>query len=102
MVNAGNDTLAVASDTEITMFPEVPTSASVGVPVRRPVVVLNAAQDGMPSMRNVSVLPSGSDAVGWKRYAVPSVSEVSGVPLMFGGRLAGAFTRIVNAGSETV
>ena len=41
-------------------------AAAVGVPVRRPVEVLNVAQPGLLSMRQVRVLPSGSEPVGWK------------------------------------
>ena len=46
MVNEASDTLAVPSLTEILMDPDVPTFAVVGVPDRRPVVVLNDAQLG--------------------------------------------------------
>jgi hypothetical protein len=46
MVNEASDTLAVPSLTEILIDPEVPTFAVVGLPDRRPVVVLNDAQLG--------------------------------------------------------
>jgi hypothetical protein len=46
MVNEASDTLAVPSLTEILIDPEVPTFADVGLPDRRPVVVLKDAQLG--------------------------------------------------------
>ena len=65
--NAGSDADAVPSDTEMMMFENVAMSVSAGVPDRRPVVVLNVAQAGRFWMLNVSVLPSGSLALGWKQ-----------------------------------
>ena len=47
MENEASDTLAVPSLTEILIDPEVPTFAVVGLPDRRPVVVLNDAQLGL-------------------------------------------------------
>ena len=38
----------------------------LGVPERRPVVVLKVAQDGLFWIVKASVSPSASDAVGWK------------------------------------
>ena len=44
--NAGSETDAVPSDTEMMMFENVATSVSAGVPDSRPVDVLNVAQAG--------------------------------------------------------
>lgn len=52
--------------TLITMFELVPTSAAVGVPDRRPVVVLKLAQAGLFAIPKATVSLSGSDAVGVK------------------------------------
>ena len=55
-----------------------------GVPESRPVVVLNTAQLGLFWMENVTGLPSGSLAFGWKKYHVPTGAVVAGVPLIVG------------------
>ena len=64
--NAGSAVVAAPSDTEITMPVYEPTLAAVGVPLKRPVVELNVAHDGRFAIENVSVWPSGSEAVGVK------------------------------------
>jgi hypothetical protein len=102
MVNGGSETLAVPSLTLIVMFTKVPTFATAGVPVSRPVVPLNVAQLGRFAIANVSVPPSGSVAVGVKEYAVPAVTVVGGVPEIVGGRFGAAVTAMANAGSETL
>jgi hypothetical protein len=76
--------LAVPSLTLITMFEKLPVD--VGVPVSRPVVALNVAHAGRFVIANVSVLPSGSLAVGVNEYAVPTMAEVGGVPEIVGAR----------------
>jgi hypothetical protein len=58
--------------------------------------VLKLIHEGRFEIEKVSVLPSGSDAVGRNLYAVPTVAVVLGVPEIVGGR----FVEIVNAGSE--
>jgi hypothetical protein len=68
----------------MTMPDVVPTFALVGVPLSRPVVVLNVAQAGLFRMLNVSVSPSLSVAVGWKEYACPTATVVAGVPEILG------------------
>ncbi len=66
MLNAGSEALAEPSLTLITMFEYVPTAPVPGVPDSRPVLVLNVAHVGRLAMLKASVLPSGSDAAGWK------------------------------------
>jgi hypothetical protein len=66
IVNEGSETVASASEMEIVMRAEVPTSAAPGVPVRRPVEVLNVAQAGLFCIDQVRVLPSGSLPTGRK------------------------------------
>ena len=73
--------------------------ADAGVPLRRPVAVLNVAHDGLLAMENVRACPSGSDALGVKVKACPTVTDVAGVPLMVGAALA-ATTVIAKAGSD--
>ena len=63
----------------------MPVCALLGVPDSLPVVVLNAAQAGLFVMLNVSVLPSGSLAVGVNAYATPVLTDVGGVPEIVGG-----------------
>jgi hypothetical protein len=64
ILNAGNATLYRRSLTQIRIFEYV--LATVGLPLKRPVVELKTAQDGRLSTPNVSDWPSGSDATGWK------------------------------------
>jgi hypothetical protein len=77
----------------------VPTVAAAGVPCNRPVVVLNVAHGGRLVIEYVNALPSGSLAVGWNEYAVPTITEVAGVPEMTGARFGALETAIENAGS---
>lgn len=66
MENGARETLAVPSDTEIVMpLYLVPARLLAGLPESRPVELLNVAQVGRLAIEKVSVLPSGSDAVGW-------------------------------------
>src|SRR4029077_15090728 len=90
--------------TVIVMRAVVPTLAEFGIPDRRPAVALNAAQLGGIWIAHVRVLPSGSLPTGVKLYAVPAVTEVDGVPVMVGARLAGAeaTTCRLKGGSEVV
>jgi len=82
MLNACNEVLALPSVTEITMFEYFPTCDADGVPPRTPVDELNQAHAGLPEMLNVS--GSLSHADGWKRYLVPAVTVVAGVPEIVG------------------
>src|SRR5688500_16094714 len=82
------------------MLPKLPISSSAGVPESTPVEVLNVAQDGRFAMLKVSGLPSGSEALGWKLYVASASSEVTGEPLMTGGRFAWPPTRIVKEGND--
>ena len=60
------------------------------MPERRPVAALKVAQVGLLTIENVSVWPSGSDAVGWNEYDCSAVTLVAGVPLIEGALLAAA------------
>jgi len=62
--NAGSDFVTMPSLTLMTMFEYDPTWDAAGVPLRVPVELLNVAQPGFLAILNVSLLPSGSDAVG--------------------------------------
>jgi len=64
--NAGSDFVAMPSLTLMTILEYDPTWDEDGVPVRLPVELLNAAQPGFLAILYVSLLPSGSDAVGRK------------------------------------
>ena len=88
--NALVDALALPSLTVMRM-PEYTTFAKevAGVPVNAPVEVLKLAQDGLFSIENVSASPSASAAVGVKLYGWPTTTELGGVPLIVGTRLAG-------------
>ena len=67
--NEGNDVVALPSLTRMTMPDVVPTFAVVGVPLKRPVVVLNEAHAGLLWMLNVSGSLFASLAAGWNEYA---------------------------------
>jgi hypothetical protein len=64
MEKVASDAVKAPSDTAIEMLDEFP--ATVGVPLSRPVVELNAAHVGLFTILNVNVCPSGSDADGVK------------------------------------
>ena len=88
--NAGSERLTSPSVTRIRMLLYVPTCAAEGVPVNRPVAVLNVAQAGLFCTENVSRLPSGSDAVTLKFVVAPTgtvwgpVMAISGARLLVG------------------
>ena len=63
--NVGSECLVTPSVAWRMMLEYVPTLAAVGVPLRRPVVVLKVAQEGFMRILKVTGLPSGSRAVGW-------------------------------------
>lgn len=65
IAKAGSDLVAMPSLTLMTIFEYVPTCDEDGVPVSLPVLLLNEAQAGFILILKVSLLPSGSDAVGW-------------------------------------
>src|SRR5690349_556776 len=99
---AGRYVVRRPSLTPMMMLLNVP--AAVGVPLKRPVEVLNVAQLGRFWMVKPSALPSASAAVGRKLYATPTVAVVVGVPLMVGARLVVVVeltARIENAGNDT-
>ena len=102
IANAGSDAVAAPSLTAITMLPNVPVVPTGGVPLNRPVVVLNAAQLGRPEIANVSGLPSASLAVGTNVYAVPASTLVIGAPAIDGARFTGGgVTTMLNDGNAT-
>ena len=80
IANEGSDAVVVPSLTLITMLPNVPVVPVGGVPLSRPIDVSNDAQLGLPEIANISVLPSGSLAVGTNAYAVPASTLVIGTP----------------------
>ena len=69
IANDGSDVVARPSVTLMTMPDVVPRFAVVGVPLSRPVVVLNEAQAGLLWMLNVNGSLFASAAVGWNEYA---------------------------------
>ncbi len=90
------------SDTRIWMFVNAPVA--VGVPESWPVVVLNAAHDGLFTMLNVSAVAVGvrSRSAGTST-ACPTFAAVAGVPLITGAVLAVDVvpeTEMLNAGSD--
>ena len=87
MLNGASDALLRPSLTEIAMLLNVPASALCGVPRSVPVAVSKAAHAGRLLILNVSDLPSGSLALGVKRYAFPATTDAAGVPEIVGGRL---------------
>jgi hypothetical protein len=99
MVKAANDAVSEPSLTVMTIPLVAPTSAGPGVPDSRPVAELNEAQAGALATLNVSVLPSGSDAVGVNAYALPCRTAVGGLPVIVGGRFGGKPTVIEKAGN---
>ena len=64
IAKAGSCEVTLPSLTLITMLLNVPTLEDVGVPCKRPVVVLNVAQAGRFVIENVNGSPSASLAVG--------------------------------------
>ena len=100
IANTGSDVVLVPSLTLIATFENVP--AAVGVPCSCPVDVLNVAHAGRLTIENVSVLPSGSLAVGVKAYCTPTVAVVGGDPEIVGGRLAAGLTLIAKIGRAHV
>jgi hypothetical protein len=99
-VKGASEAVAWPSLTLIAMPENEP--APVGVPLRRPVEVLNVAQVGRFWMLKPSVLPSGSLAVGWNAYGWPTVTVVIGEPLMTGARFAATCTLMANALNEAL
>jgi len=66
---------------------KVPTSASEGVPDSVPLAESKFAHAGVFSILNVNASPSGSDAVGVKEYASPTMTAARGLPLIVGALL---------------
>jgi hypothetical protein len=72
------------------------------VPDSWPVDVLKLAHAGRFWIEKPSVLPSGSDAVGRKLYALPTVADVDGAPEITGARFPVLPVEIWNAGSDAL
>jgi hypothetical protein len=100
-LNAGSDALKVPSLALMTMPLVAPMCCKPGVPESRPVAGSNVAQAGAFVMLNVTVLPSGSLAVGVKLYDVPCMTAVPGVPVIVGARFD-CVTAIANGASAVV
>ncbi len=66
MLNAGSVAVFLPSLTEMRICEYVPAEPSGGMPLSRPELAVNVAQDGLPLMLKTRLLPSGSLAVGWK------------------------------------
>ena len=65
IVKAGKLTVRLPSDVLMTMLEYVPTCELEGVPLKRPVVLLKVAQDGLLEIQKTSGSPFESLAVGW-------------------------------------
>jgi len=87
ILNVGKDALSVPSLVLITIPVVVPTSLGDGVPDNIPVVALNVVQLGALTIVNVKLSLSTSLAIGAKKYAPLSNTDVAGVPLMVGALL---------------
>jgi hypothetical protein len=99
MLNVGREALVTPSVAVMMMLENTPVAE--GVPESLPVEVLKVAHDGLLRMENVIVLPSGSLAVGWKEYAVPTVAVFAGVPVIVGDAFEFAFTTSEYEGRQT-
>jgi hypothetical protein len=80
----------------------MPTSASAGVPVMAPELVLIVAQAGRPVAEKTRASPSGSEARGVKEYALPASTPIPGTPPMVGGRLGTSSPSLPHAASMQV
>jgi hypothetical protein len=85
-VNGGKLAVAVPSLTLIVTLVAVP--AVVGMPCRRPVVVLKTAQAGGLTIANVSASPFASLALGMKVYIELTCAVSGGVPVIVGAAFA--------------
>ena len=84
IANAGSATRLRPSLTRMRISVYWPTWFAPGVPERRPVAELNAAQTGRLTTLNLSVWPSGSDAVGLNQYLLPATTDAFGSPEITG------------------
>jgi hypothetical protein len=83
-MNAGSHATLLPSETRIEMLRYVPRLSVCGVPCSAPVFASNVAHGGRFLMKKVSELPSGSLAVGTKRYALPVATDAAGAPEITG------------------
>lgn len=82
MAKGARDDVEPPSITLITMLPNTPILADVGVPASVPVVESKLAHAGFPEIAKVSVEWPGPEAEGVKLYGWPVTSVVAGVPEM--------------------
>jgi hypothetical protein len=99
-VNGVSPTPTLPSLTRIWMFEYVPTLAAVGVPDNTPVALLKVIHAGRLTMAKRSGSRFSSLAVGAKRYAAPTATDVAGVPEMTGATLWRRAARIENSSGE--
>ena len=83
MAKAGSETLELPSLTLITIFEWLP--ATVGVPLKRPLVVEKVAQVGRLTIEKDSLSPLTSLAIGRNEYIFPTCTIGLGVPDIVGG-----------------
>src|SRR5918994_2117829 len=96
IVKGASPALSLPSLTRIWIFEYVPTLAAVGVPDNTPVALLKVSHAGRLLMLKLSVPRFSSLAVGAKRYAAPTATDVAGVPEMTGATLSRRAARIEN------
>jgi hypothetical protein len=58
----------------------VPAADDGGVPVSAPVLALKLAQAGRFTIVNFNAFPDGSETLGVKEYATPTLAFVDGLP----------------------
>ena len=103
IVNESVTSPLLPSETVInTSFPEVPTFALSGVPLRTPVDESNDNHPGRVVPVIVSVSPSTSDAVTVYVYTESSVAVVTAVLVIVGASLAFATTIVNESVTDTV
>ena len=87
-LNGGSAATCLPSLTLIWTFGYSGLAPVVGVPLSLPEIGLNVAHSGRLLMLNVSVSPSGSLALGSKRYCSATLATVGGVPVIVGAEFA--------------
>src|SRR5690349_5166850 len=98
MRNGPIESVALPSDTVISMSSVWPTFAAVGVPDSVPFATLNCAHAGSPVTVNDSASLSASLACGANEYRTPAFAVSAGVPSRTGALLVGEGSRVVGGG----